>query len=173
MGTQDLGIGTRTAILIVAGDTLGLHLNQIELKIGDNQYPQSGGSGGSTTIGGVSSSTRRAAVDAREQLFAKVASALQAQAGRPGSRGRKHSREIGAFAQHDVERCMRASGHAAHSGAGQNPGGREDLISSGVGGAVMADVSVDTETGIVKMNKMVCVQDCGLIISMKTAESQV
>jgi xanthine dehydrogenase YagR molybdenum-binding subunit len=37
----------------------------------------------------------------------------------------------------------------------------------------MADVSVDTETGVVKMNKMVCAQDCGLIISMKTAESQV
>ncbi|HEV7551589.1 MAG TPA: molybdopterin cofactor-binding domain-containing protein, partial [Candidatus Angelobacter sp.] len=51
MGTQDLGVGTRTAILIVAGDTLGLQLNQMELKIGDNQYPKSGGSGGSTTIG--------------------------------------------------------------------------------------------------------------------------
>ena len=47
------------------------------------------------------------------------------------------------------------------------------MISSGVGGAVMADVSVDIETGIVKMNKMVTVQDCGLVISMKTAESQV
>jgi xanthine dehydrogenase YagR molybdenum-binding subunit len=37
----------------------------------------------------------------------------------------------------------------------------------------MADVSVDTETGIVKMNKTVCVQDCGLVINLKTAESQV
>ena len=37
----------------------------------------------------------------------------------------------------------------------------------------MAEVSVDMETGVVKMNKMVCVQDCGLIVSMKTAESQV
>src|SRR5207302_3220987 len=46
------------------------------------------------------------------------------------------------------------------------------LNDSGVGGAMMADVSVDTETGIVKMNKMVCVQDCGLVVSLKTAESQ-
>lgn len=37
----------------------------------------------------------------------------------------------------------------------------------------MADVSVDTETGVVKINKIVAVQDCGLIIDMKTAESQV
>ena len=36
----------------------------------------------------------------------------------------------------------------------------------------IADVSVDTETGLVKINKMVAVQDCGLIIDMKTAESQ-
>ena len=36
----------------------------------------------------------------------------------------------------------------------------------------MADVSVDTETGIVKINKMVAVQDCGLIVSLETAESQ-
>jgi xanthine dehydrogenase YagR molybdenum-binding subunit len=42
-----------------------------------------------------------------------------------------------------------------------------------VGGVQMADVSVDTETGIVKMNKFVAVQDCGLIINEKTAESQV
>jgi xanthine dehydrogenase YagR molybdenum-binding subunit len=37
----------------------------------------------------------------------------------------------------------------------------------------MADVSVDVETGVVTMNEMVAVQDCGLIINLKTAESQV
>ena len=78
MGTQDLGVGTRTAILIVAGDTLGLQLNQIELKIGDNQYPKSGGSGGSTTIGGVSSSTRRAAIDAGDGENRSLASRVAA-----------------------------------------------------------------------------------------------
>ena len=52
----------------------------------------------------------------------------------------------------------------------RNPGG---LMSSGVGGVQMADVSVDTETGIVKMNKFVAVQDCGLIINPWLAESQI
>jgi xanthine dehydrogenase YagR molybdenum-binding subunit len=37
----------------------------------------------------------------------------------------------------------------------------------------MAEVSVDTETGIVTVEKMVAVQDCGLVIDLKTAESQV
>jgi len=172
MGTQDLGVGTRTAILIVAGDTLGLQLNQIQLKIGDNQYPKSGGSGGSTTIGGVSSSTRRAAIDARDQLFAKVASALNAKPDDLEAVGGSirvksaPSRSMGW-----KEACARL-GTQPIQALGKNPG-PGDLISSGVGGAVMADVSVDTETGVVKMNKMVCAQDCGLIISMKTAESQV
>jgi len=172
MGTQDLGVGTRTAILIVAGDTLGLQLNQIELKIGDNQYPKSGGSGGSTTIGGVSSSTRRAAVDARDQLFAKAASALNA---KPedleavGGSIRVKSAPSRSMSWKDA--CARLGTQPVQA-LGKNPG-PGDLISSGVGGAVMADVSVDTETGVVKMNKMVCVQDCGLVISLKTAESQV
>jgi xanthine dehydrogenase YagR molybdenum-binding subunit len=172
MGTQDLGVGTRTAILIVAGDTLGLALNQMELKIGDNQYPKSGGSGGSTTIGGVSSSTRRAAIDAREQLFAKVAAALNA---KPedleavGGSIRVKSAPSRSMSWKDA--CARL-GTQPIQALGKNPG-PGDLISSGVAGAVMADVSVDTETGVVKMNKMVCAQDCGLVISLKTAESQV
>ena len=37
----------------------------------------------------------------------------------------------------------------------------------------MADVSVDTETGVITLNKMVAVQDCGLVINLKAAESQV
>ena len=78
MCTQDLGTGTRTVLAIVAAETLGLPIEAIKLNIGDNRLPHSGSSGGSTTIGGVSSSTRRAAVNALEQLFAKVAPALGA-----------------------------------------------------------------------------------------------
>jgi xanthine dehydrogenase YagR molybdenum-binding subunit len=47
-----------------------------------------------------------------------------------------------------------------------------DLTNSGVGGAQMAEVEVDTETGIVNVKKMVAVQDCGLVVNVKTAENQ-
>ena len=59
--------------------------------------------------------------------------------------------------------------------SGKNPDREHppDLTNSGVAGVQMADVSVDTETGIVTVNKMVAVQDCGLVINLKTAESQV
>jgi xanthine dehydrogenase YagR molybdenum-binding subunit len=52
----------------------------------------------------------------------------------------------------------------------RGPGG---LINAGVGGVQIADVGVDTETGIVHMHRLVAVQDCGMIINPKTAESQI
>src|SRR5579862_6399468 len=54
--SQDLGTGTRTIITQVAAETLGLPMGAITLHIGDTQLPPSGPSGGSTTVGGVSSS---------------------------------------------------------------------------------------------------------------------
>src|SRR5215831_5485497 len=173
MGTQDLGVGTRTAILIVAGDSLGLPIEAIDLKIGDSQYPASGGSGGSTTIGGVSATTRRASVDALTALLTKVAPALNAKPEDLESvKGTIRVKAEPSRSMSWKDACARLGTQPIEI-AGKNLGGQDTLMSSGVGGAVMADVSVDTETGIVKMNKMVCVQDCGLIISMKTAESQV
>jgi xanthine dehydrogenase YagR molybdenum-binding subunit len=174
MGTQDLGTGTRTCILIVAADTLGIPVDAIQLHIGDTMYPPSGGSGGSTTIGGVSSSTRRAAVDARNALFAKVAPTLNAEPdqlecvnARVGVKG-DSSRSLSW-----KEACSKL-GVMPLTIRGKNPDKSKppDLTNSGVGGVQMAEVEVDTETGIVKVTKMVAVQDCGLIIDLKTAESQ-
>jgi len=171
LGSQDLGTGTRTAILIVAAETFGLPLNAINLKIGDTEYPPSGPSGGSTTIGGVSASTRRAALLALDGLFEKAALSLNA-----------HPSELEAASgtvrvKGNAGRALSWKDACAKLGAmpltvrGKNPG-PGNLGSSGVGGVQMADVSVDTETGIVKINKMVAVQDCGLIVNLKTAESQ-
>jgi xanthine dehydrogenase YagR molybdenum-binding subunit len=174
MGSQDLGTGTRTCILIVAADTLGIPLDAIQLNIGDSTYPPSGGSGGSTTIGGVTSSTRRAAVDARAALLARVAPALNAQPEQlecvngtvqvKGDSGKSLSWK---------EACSKL-GAMPVTVRGKNPDTSKppDLTNSGVGGVQMAEVEVDKETGIVKVRKMVAVQDCGLVIDLKTAESQ-
>ncbi|MCX7669184.1 MAG: molybdopterin-dependent oxidoreductase, partial [Anaerolineae bacterium] len=78
IGTQDLGTGTRTCIAIVLAETMGLPLDAVTVKMGRNEYPQSGASGGSTTIGGVTASTRLAATAALNALFEAVASRLGA-----------------------------------------------------------------------------------------------
>src|SRR5579871_1380542 len=174
MGSQDLGTGTRTCILMVAADTLGIPMDAIQLMIGDTSYPPSGGSGGSTTIGGVTSSTRRAAVDARDALFARVAPALNAH---PGD---LECVEGTVRVKGDPSRSLSWKQACSKLGAmpltvrGKNPDKSKppDLSNSGVGGVQMAEVEVDTETGIVKVKKMVAVQDCGLVVDLTTAESQ-
>ena len=175
MATQDLGTGARTIIIIVAADSLGIPMENVKLLIGDSRYPVSGASGGSTTSGGVTASTRRAAVDARNQLFAKVAPSLKAKP--------EELEAVNATirVKSDPSRSLSWKEACTKIGAmpmtvrGKNPDKSKppDLTNSGVGGVQMADVSVDIETGIVRVNKMVAVQDCGLVVDVKTAASQV
>jgi xanthine dehydrogenase YagR molybdenum-binding subunit len=174
MGSQDLGTGTRTCILVVAADTLGIPMDAIQLLIGDTNYPPSGGSGGSTTIGGVSSSTRRAAVDARDALFAKVAPALNAQPDQLECKNGQVSVKGDSIRQLGWKEACTKLGAMPLTVRGKNPDRSKppDLTNSGVGGVQMAEVEVDSDTGIVKVRKMVAVQDCGLVVDLKTAETQ-
>lgn len=175
IGSQDLGSGTRTVIAMVLAETVGLPVSRVNVKMGDSKYPPSGASGGSTTVGGVSSSTRRAAVNAVEKLKAAVAEEL-------GASSPDEIEAKGGFLQLksnpkkriEWAKACRKLGTETISEMGSQPdrdGGK--LADSGVGGVQVADISVDMETGIIKMNKMVAVQDCGLIIDLKLAESQV
>lgn len=171
VGSQDLGVGTRTVIGITAAETLGLPLEDVKVNLGDSRYPSSGASGGSTTVGGVSGSTRRGCVDALEQLFAEVAPSLGVQPDQlVAVEGHIQVRGDATKKLTWKQACAKL-GVKTIQVTGKNPGPC-DLNSSGVGGVQMADVSVDIETGVVKINKFVAVQDCGLIIDLKTAESQ-
>jgi CO/xanthine dehydrogenase Mo-binding subunit len=65
---------------MVVAETLGLPHESINVEIGRNIYPKSGASGGSTTIGGISVSSRRAATDALNALLEVVATRLGTEA---------------------------------------------------------------------------------------------
>ena len=172
--SQDLGTGTRTVITMVAAETLGLPLGAITLKIGDSSLPPSGASGGSTTVGGVSSSTRKSTVNALAKLLDAVAPSLG------GAADQLEAVDGRIQVKGDPSKSLTWKAACQKLGVNKisvmgennqrNPGG---LNSSGVGGVQMADVSVDTETGMVKINKAVAVQDVGLLINPKTAESQI
>jgi xanthine dehydrogenase YagR molybdenum-binding subunit len=175
MGTQDLGTGTRTIMTQVAAETLGLQMGQIKLVIGDNSLPPGGASGGSTTVGGASSATRKSGVNALAKLFEAVAPALsvkpeelEAVDGTVRVKGNPKKSLSWASACQKIG----AGGKISETGANEqrNPMG---LNSGGAAGVQVADVSVDTETGLVKINRYVAVQDCGLIINPRLSESQV
>lgn len=176
LGSQDLGTGTRTIIAQVAAESLGLNVQDIRVKIGDTNYPPSGTSGGSTTVGGVSSSTRKATLNALEKLFEEVAPSL----GVPATELEAVDGKIQVKGNPAKSLPWKAAcaklGVKTISETGQNiprDAPKEGLNTGGVGGVQIADVTVDVETGLVKMNRLIAVQDCGTIINPKTAESQV
>jgi xanthine dehydrogenase YagR molybdenum-binding subunit len=174
IGTQDLGTGTRTIITQVAAETLGLQMGAIKLAIGTSELPPDSASGGSTTVGGVSSSTRKAAVNALAKLFEAAAPALGAQPDDLEAVD-SHIRVKGSPNKTLTwQAACRKLGTTKISEMGENnqrnPGG---LNTSGSAGVQVADVSVDTETGLVKINRYVAVQDCGMIINPRLSESQI
>ncbi|HKI06338.1 MAG TPA: xanthine dehydrogenase family protein molybdopterin-binding subunit [Thermoanaerobaculia bacterium] len=175
ISSQDIGTGTRTVIAIVLADTLGLPLDAVRVSLGDSRYPASGGSGGSSTVGGVSAATRRAAQNALGMIFAKAAPRLEATPDALEAADGTIRVKAEPARSLTWRQAMALFGRTPLTASGVNPGnpGEGELTASGVGGVQMADVSVDAETGVVKVNKMVAVQDCGLVIDLKTAESQV
>lgn len=174
LGSQDLGTGTRTVIATVVAETFGLPLSAVKVNIGSSKYPSSGPSGGSTTVGGVTESSRRASLDTLVELNKLVAEKLKVDAdklvakdgriGLPGDKSKSLSWK---------EACSLLGMNPLEVKAKGAPGPKSKLSSSGVGGVQMAEVAVDRETGIVKMKKFVTVQDMGLVVNRKTAASQI
>jgi len=120
----------------------------------------------------VSSSTRRAAQDALREVLAKVAPALGVAPETLVARGGRI--EVAGDPSKGLPWKEAASkiGAVPISVTNKNPGPGQ-LTDNGVGGVQMADVSVDIETGVVKVNRLVAVQDVGLVINERLATSQV
>ena len=166
--TQDLGTGIRTVLAIIAAEVLGLKPTDIISSIGNSSYPPGQASGGSTTTPTMAPPAYDAVTKARDAFFKKIAPAVQAA---PENLSLKDGQlwRTGEPVMGWKEAC-RKLGMATISEMGEfQPG----LSSSGVGGCQFAEVAVDVETGVVKVKKIVAVQDSGLIIDKLTWESQV
>jgi xanthine dehydrogenase YagR molybdenum-binding subunit len=159
---------------MITAETMGLQVSQINVKLGDNRYPVSGPSGGSTTVGGVCSSSRKASVNALAKLLEIVAQTLNV----PPDRLEAVDGRIRVMDNPDKgmswqQACQKLGVNVISEMGENDPKRPEGLNTGGAGGIQMADVTVDLETGRVKINRMVAVQDCGLVVNPKTAESQV
>jgi xanthine dehydrogenase YagR molybdenum-binding subunit len=166
--TQDLGTGARTVLAIIAAEVLGLRVSDVKSNIGNSTFVPGQASGGSTTTPSMSPPTFNAASMARDELFAKIAPALKCE---PGDLSLKEGMVLVKGQQSlSWKDACRKLGMMPISVTGKfSPG----MTSVGVAGCQFADVTVDTETGVVKVKKIVAVQDSGLIIDMLTWRSQV
>jgi xanthine dehydrogenase YagR molybdenum-binding subunit len=169
-GTQDLGTGTRTLIAVVAAETLGLPPSAIRPEIGDTMYGVSGASGGSTTAAGVSAPVRIASFNALDALKEKVAPVLGVEpAALVASKGRIHVRDNESKGMSWADACKQIGPQPISVEGNWQPG----LTSVTTSGVQFAEVAVDIETGIVRVKRVLAIQDCGLVVSKLTAESQV
>jgi xanthine dehydrogenase YagR molybdenum-binding subunit len=178
--TQDLGTGERTVLPIVVAEILGLNPHDLTVKVGESPWGRSSGSGGSTTCPGTAPPALAAAIAARDALFEKIASRLGAKAAdlaiEPGKIVDKSSNSKSWSWK---EACAKL-GMDVIKGEGQwqqqpanDPLVKAGLSNNGVGGVQVAEVMVDTETGVVRCTQVVAVQDCGLVINKLCCESQV
>src|SRR5260221_743134 len=171
-GSEDIGTGFRTAMAMVVAEELGLQTRDVTPHVGDTRWPEGVGSGGSNTTNSVAPAVRLAAHDARTKLFAVAAPLLGAKAEDLDAAGGKifvaatPSEAIG-FRQ-DAAKMPNEVISAVAERKKQYETYRQDLA-----GTQFAEVEVDTETGNVRVLKVVAVNDCGIPINTLTTESQI
>lgn len=169
IGTQDIGTGTRTLVSIITAETFGLPLEAVRPEIGDSNYPFAPGSGGSVTVGSISSAVRVTAEKTLAELAAKVGPALGIDPGAVvASKGRLHSKDDPTKGMSWKDACKLLGTTPLSVDAGWTEG----YTGVGTSGVQFADVEVDIETGVTKVKRIVCVQDAGLVLDKLTAESQ-
>jgi xanthine dehydrogenase YagR molybdenum-binding subunit len=166
--TQDIGTGARTVLAIIAAEMLGLKPTDIKSNIGNSRFVPGQASGGSTTTPSMSPPCYMAVTQARDALFQKLAPGLGCQ---PSDLSLRDGRLL---AKGDDKMSWKEACRKLGT-MGITETGKFDrsLSSVGVGGVQFAEVAVDTETGVVRVLKVVAIQDSGLIIDKLTWESQV
>jgi xanthine dehydrogenase YagR molybdenum-binding subunit len=170
VGSQDLGTGTRTYVAAIPAEEFGLELHEVTPKIGDSNYPNSGGSGGSVTTASVSPAVKMAAMDAKQKLFAALAGPMGVKVENLEAGDHK------VFSKADPSKSLtwkQACARLPMSGISGHGEWNRDLAQGGVAGCQFAKVTVDTETGKVHIDRIVAVHDCGYILNRTATQSQI
>jgi xanthine dehydrogenase YagR molybdenum-binding subunit len=149
---QDIGTGTRTAIAMIVAEELGVRPEDVTMKIGDTQFPTGPSSGGSKTLLGITAPARVAAWKVKEQLYRAV-----------GDEARRLPLKRAAAK-------LSTESISAQATRSQDYGGDPH---GGYGGVQFAAVAVDTDTGVIKVERMVAAHDCGRVVNPIAVQSQV
>ena len=178
---QDIGTGIGTVLAQVVAEELGLKPEDIIVRIGDTDFPAGPPSYGSRTTASITPPARNAAWQVMRKLIESVAPSLEtspedliARDGRivsiDGRRGIGF-REAAAQLRTDgiSVTASRSDDYTGFSRVMHDAA----LAQQSLGGVQFAEVAVDTETGAVRVERVVAVQDCGRPINPQQIESQV
>jgi xanthine dehydrogenase YagR molybdenum-binding subunit len=186
---QDIGGGIRTALAQVVAEELGLNASDINVRIGDTSFPNGPASGGSMTTGSITPAARNAAYKVKQQMLEQIAPALGVTADRLVMRGGRisvqtNARGAGAALSITFRQAaarLKTEQVAARVSRSDDYGGfafknKEGDFGIGLGqygGVQFAEVAVDTETGIIHVERVVAVHDCGRPMNPLALESQI
>lgn len=181
-GTQDIGTGTRTVFAQVVAEELGLRAEDVRVHVGDSRFPPGPPSGGSRVTSSLTPAARNAAHAAARDIADRVAPLLNAKAdnllfrnGRIERRG-DSTTSLGfaeALRRAGIETLVhRADRRDDYQGYARKAG-ELNISPHAIGGVQFAEVCVDTQTGAVKVERVVAVHDCGRPINPKLVESQI
>jgi len=171
-GTQDIGTGTYTILAQVAAEVLEIPIENIMVSIGDTDTcPYAPSSGGSTTAASISPAVRDAAEQMKDMLISGASAILEIPKDElvysGGMISNKHDNskqtKITDIINKMDDRILVSTG-----ARGMNPEGN----SANSFGAQFAKVEVDTETGKIKVIKIVAAHDIGRVLNQKTMENQ-
>ena len=179
---QDIGTGISTVLAQTVAEVLGLAPGRITVRIGDTDFPAGPPSHGSRTTASITPPARTAAWRVLKMLFRAAAPRLNAAADDLAAKdGRILVRDDAgrsiAFAE--AAALMRTDQISAiESRADDYDGflkrmGDAALAKEPLGGVQFAEVSVDTDTGIVRVERVVAVHDCGRPMNPRHVESQI
>jgi xanthine dehydrogenase YagR molybdenum-binding subunit len=180
-GVQDIGSGIGTVLAQVAAEELGLRPEDITVRIGDTNFPAGPPSYGSLTTASITPPARNAAHRALRELLQTVAPELGAAPEKLVARGGRIATADGArdmnfreaAARIRTERISAVASRADDYGGFARKFGDMAQAKQPLGGVQFAEVAVDVETGIVRVERVVAAQDCGRPMNPKQTESQV
>jgi len=178
---QDIGTGIGTVLAQVVAEETGLRPQDLVVRIGDTDFPAGPPSYGSITTASITPPARNAAHRALGMLFEAVAPALGADAASLVAREGRISTADGARSMSFREAAARlrtdsvgatASRSDDYGGFGRKFGDMAQAKNA-LGGVQFAEVAVDVETGVVRVERVLAVQDCGRPMNPRQIESQV
>ncbi len=162
MAMTDIGTGTYTILAQIAAEMLGLSTERIRVELGDTDFPQAAGSGGSWGAG----SSGSALFEACERLRDKLAQS----AGMDAKTVRFADGSI-ASGEHSIP-LTDLVGTGVEADGEIEPGRNNKEFSQQSYGAHFAEVGVDADTGELRLRRMLGVFTAGRVLNAKTARSQ-
>jgi xanthine dehydrogenase YagR molybdenum-binding subunit len=163
MAMTDIGTGSYTVFTQIAADLLGLPMERVTILLGDSDFPETPGSGGSFGAASAGSGLYDACMQLRRKLCQSAGLDPDSALFEDGYVTDGHTR---------VSYAALAGKDGLEADGAIEPGSNNKNYNQNSYGAFFAEVGVDMDTGEIRLRRMLGVFAAGRILNTKMARSQ-